>query len=272
MRKSIATAAIVAMSLAGLRADVTLVQTMTMEGAAAAALGGGKLPRITMRIKGQKSRADIEMNGQTVTSITDLASKQVILLNSANKTATITTPESVAAGGAPVPMPAIDVTFKATGKSQTIDGQVCDEHSLMMTMSMADVVAQGQAPPEAAAMMKDVKMVMNGSTWIARSAPGAAEFAAFNKAALDSKLLGAVTGMGSGKSGPMDKLMEASAAAPGLPYMTEITMQFDGTGPMVDAMKQMGPMKILQKISSVSTEPVADEMFAIPADYRIEKK
>src|SRR5918992_372227 len=123
----------------------------------------------------------------------------------------------------------------------------------------------GQVPPEAAAMMKDVKMMMDGSIWIARSAPGASEFSAFNKAALESKLLGAVAGMTPGKSGPMDKLIEAWAAAPGLPYLTEITMQFEGTGPMVDAMKQMGGMKMVQKIASVSTDAVADDIFAIPA-------
>ena len=269
MRKAITTAAIVAMSLVGLRADVTVVQTMTMEGAAAAAMGGGMLPRITMRIKGQKSRADIEMNGQTITSISDIATRQVVLLNSATKTATIMTPSSP---GKDLPMPNIDVTVKPTGKSQTIEGQTCDEHSLAMSMNMADVMPKGQVPPEAAAMMADVKMVMNGSIWIAKTAPGASEFAAFNKAALDSNLFAALTGMQTNGSGPMDKLLKASASAPGLPYLTEITMQFEGTGPMVEAMKQMGQMKMIQKISSVSTAPVADDIFTIPADYKVEKK
>lgn len=266
MRKAITTAAIVAMSLVGLRADVTVVQTMTMEGAAAAAMGGGMLPRITMRIKGQKSRADVEINGQTISSISDIATRQIVLLNSATKTATIMTPNS----GTSMPMPNIDVTVKPTGKSQTIEGQTCDEHSLAMTLNMAEVMPQGQVPPEAAAMMADVKMVMNGSIWIAKSAPGASEFAAFNKAAIDSNLMAALTG-GNG-AGPMDKLLKATAAAPGLPYLTEIMMQFEGTGPMVDAMKQMGPLKMVQKISSVSTAPVADDLFTIPADYKVEKK
>ena len=267
MRKAITTAAIVAMSLVGLRADVTLVQTMTMEGAAAAAMGGA-LPRITMRIKGQKSRADVEMNGQTISSISDVATKQVVLLNSATKTATVMSPASPGT----LQMPKIDVTFKPTGKSQTIEGQQCDEHSVAMTLNMTDVMPQGQMPPEAAAMMADVKMVMNGSIWIAKGAPGASEYAAFNKAALESKLFAALTGMPAGRGGPMEKLLEAAAAAPGLPYLTEMTIAFEGAGPMVDAMKQMGPMKMIQKISSVSTASVADEMFTIPADYTVEKK
>jgi hypothetical protein len=120
--------------------------------------------------------------------------------------------------------------------------------------------------------MQDVKMVMNGSIWIARSGPGAAEFAAFSKAALDSKLLGALTGMPSGTSGPMEKMMQASASAPGLPYLAEATMTLEGSGPMVEAMNQMGPMKIVQKISSVSTDLLGDELFVIPEGYTVEKK
>jgi hypothetical protein len=235
MRNWFVTALVVALTFVSLGADVTMVQTLTMEGAAAQVTGGAPMPQITMRIKGQKSRADIDTNGQIVTSIVDLDARQVIVLNSTTKTATITTPASVAAGGAPVTMPQMEVSFKPTGKTQTIEGHLCEEHAIAMSMSMDQFMAQGQARPEAAAMMQGVKMVMDGSVWIARSAPGAAEFAAFNKAAMASKLLASVTGFMAGKSGGLDKLMEAAAAAPGLPYLTEITMSFEGTGPMVEA-------------------------------------
>ncbi|HJR59187.1 MAG TPA: hypothetical protein VJ813_07315 [Vicinamibacterales bacterium] len=272
MKKWLVSVAVVFVCLTAVHADVTVVQTMKMEGAAAQAMGGAPMPRITMRIKGQKSRAEIDTNGQVVTSIVDLAARQVIVLNSTTKTATVTTPASVAAGGAPVAMPKMDISLKPTGKTQTIDGQQCEEHVMAMSMAMAQFMGQGQVPPEAAAMMQDVKMVMDGSVWIARSAPGAAEFTAFNKAAINSNLLNSVAGLMGGKSGGLDKLMEAAAAAPGLPYLTEITMSFEGTGPMVDAMKQMGPMKMIQTLASVSTDPIADDLFTIPAGYTVEKK
>src|SRR5690606_30918325 len=117
MRKAIATAAIVAMSLVGLRADVTVVQTMSMEGAAAAAMGGAALPRLTIRIKGQKARSDVDMNGQTISSIADLTKKQLVLLNTASKAARIVTAESPAGAA----MPDVDFTYKATGKTRTIE-------------------------------------------------------------------------------------------------------------------------------------------------------
>lgn len=271
MRKWLVTAVALAISFVSIRADVTLTQTMTMEGAAAAAMGGAQLPRITMRIKGQKSRADIEMNGQTVTSITDLAARQVITLNAATKTATITTPESVAAGGDPLVVPNLSMTFKATGQTRAIEGQQCEEHQFTMKMSMAEMMG-GQLPPEAATMMQDVTMMMEGSMWVAPAAPGAAEFTAFKKAAVESKLLSAITGMPAGKSGGLDKVMEAAAKLPGVPYLTDISMSFEGTGPVVEVMKQMGAVKMIQKMSNVSTDAIPDEMFRVPEGYTVEKK
>ena len=116
-------------------------------------------------------------------------------------------------------------------------------------------------------------MVMNGSMWVAKSAPGAAELMAFNKAAMASKLLSRdQRACKPGQSGGMDKLMAATASAPGVPYLTEITMTVRGHRPIAQAMRQMGPMKMIQKASSVSTEAIADDMFRLPEGYTIEKK
>jgi hypothetical protein len=271
MRKAFLACAFVAVCLAPLRADITTVQVMTMEGAAAGMMQPGQLPKITQRIKGMKARTEVEAMGQTTVAITDLTQKQVILLQPGTKVAQVFSPGSVAAGGKAVAVPDMDVSFKATGKSQTIDGQQCDEHTFAMKLSMADM-AGGQLPPEAAAAMKDVVMIMNGSMWVAKSAPGAAEVAAFNKAAVSSNLLSAISGMQPGQTGGMDKMMAAVASAPGVPYLTEITMTVEGSGPMVEAMSKMGPIKMVQKTSSVSTAAIADDLFRIPEGYTIEKK
>ena len=270
MKKCLTTALAVALSVTAVLADVTVTQTMTMEGPSAAMMQGAQLPRMTMRIKGRKSRTDIDMNGTTISSIADLDAGHVVLLNAANRTATVTSPATVAAGGAPIPMPKVDLSLKPTGKSQSIAGQSCDEHAFTMTLHMAEMMTQ--LPPEAAAAVKDVRMVMNGSFWVAKAAPGADEFAAFSKAAAQSKLLSSVMGAVPGMSGGIDKLIEAASTAPGLPYLTEMTMSLEGTGPMVEAMKAMGGMKMVQRIDSVSTAPLADDLFRIPEGYTIEKK
>ena len=272
MKKAIAVAVFLSLALVSVSADVTLVQKTTMEGPAAGMVQPGQLPTITMRIKGMKSRNEIVMMGQTVTAIADLAQKQVVLLQSDKKTAQVITPESVSAGGRPLPVPDVQFSLKSTGKTQTIDGVECAEHGFTMAMDLASFAPAGQMQPDAAAMLKDVKMRINGSMWIARDVPGAAELMAYNKAALDSKLLSAISGLPAGQSGGMEQLMTAAASAPGIPYLTEMTMVLEGTGPIVEAMKQMGTMKIVQKTTSVSTESIPDELFRIPDGYTIEKK
>ena len=271
MKKLVVTASLVALALVPLRADVTIVQTMTMEGPMAA-MAGGQLPKITTRIKGTKARSDIESPALNIVSIADLAQNQVIILNSQTKIAQVITPESAAAAQSKIGMPNIDASLKPTGKSQTIDGQVAHEHLFSMSLNMAEMSGQSQLPPEAAEMMKDVTMAMNGSIWIAKDVPGTDEYLAYMKSALKSGLTSAFSGMKPGQnSAGMEKLMAAVSAAPGVPLLTELTMTVEGTGPMVDAMKQMGPMKMIQKTSSISTDAISDDLFKIPEGYTIQK-
>ena len=58
MRRWLLTIGVAALCLVPLHADVTIVQTMTVEGPMAGAIGG-TLPTMTMRIKGNKARADV---------------------------------------------------------------------------------------------------------------------------------------------------------------------------------------------------------------------
>jgi hypothetical protein len=269
MRRWVASAAIAALCMAPLGADVTVTQTTTIEGGVASAMQGAT-PKMVMRIKGSKMRSDIEAMGQTTTMIVDVATKQTTILNPATKTAQIISAEAAAAA-MPDTLPKMDVSFKSTGQSRTIEGAQCDEHTFTMKMEMSELGAGGQMPPEAMAMMKDVHMMVNGVLWIAKSGPGTADYLAFQKAAIAANLGSVLTGMGQQKGG-VDKMLAAATSAPGLPYLSEINTSFAGSGPMVQMMQQMGTMKITQKVTSVSTDAIADDQFQVPADYKVEKK
>jgi hypothetical protein len=264
MRTWLVTLVVLGFCSVPLRADLRVTQSRTVEGPAAVLMPAAGLPKVTMRIKGMKARTDVETYGHTVTAITDVETQQVMMLRTGSNIARVITPESVAAGG-PWQTPHIVVSLKLTGKSRMINGVSCDEHSFTMRMDMASL-PNPHIPPEA---MKGVSMRMNGSIWIGRSsAPGAAEWMAFNKAALDSKLLSAITGVASEPW--MDKLHEVSAAA-GIPYLTEMTTRYEGSGPMMDVMQGMGDMKMVQKVT-VSTAPIAADLFTLPAGYTLEKR
>ena len=89
MKKLCTTVTILALALAPLRADLTITQTITMEGAMAAQMGGAK-PTMVMKIKGNKVRSDADIMGNTVSSIMDLETRELIVLNTAAKTAQVT--------------------------------------------------------------------------------------------------------------------------------------------------------------------------------------
>src|SRR5262245_52861894 len=84
MRRCFVTFAVVALSSAALRADVTVTTTSTLEGAIAAMMLGAA-PRTTMRIKGTKARMDVEIMGQGFAMITDLGTKQITMLMPSQK-------------------------------------------------------------------------------------------------------------------------------------------------------------------------------------------
>ena len=274
MKRWLTTILAIACCSAIVRADVTVVQTTTIEGGMAAMSGGGAntSSTLTTRIKGLKSRTDLEGGPIQMVAISDVAAKQVIVLNVAQKTATISSPTAPPAGAAAA-AGAIDSTITPTGKSQVIDGVKCNEYKIATSINLSDVAAgQGQMPPEAAAMMQGMKMVMTGSIWVAKDVPGAADYFAFQKAVAAADMV-AMMGRASGLSFPgMEKMTKAMGSLDGLSYLTEILMNVEGTGQMADMMKQMGAMKITTRVSSIKTEALGDDLFKVPEGFTIVKK
>jgi hypothetical protein len=69
----------------------------------------------------------------------------------------------------------------------------------------------------------------------------------------------------------LEGLITGFAEAPGIPYLTELTMVMEGSGKIVEFMKQMGEMKIISRVTSVSTDGLDDTVFAVPEGYKIVK-
>jgi hypothetical protein len=212
--------------------------------------------------------------GQSIATVADIATKRVMLLHPADKTVQFIQVRAASAGTTPpVPVPKMEGTLKPTGQKQSIDGVSCDEYAFTMTLSMGEMAGGGQMAPEAADMLKDMRVLMNGSVWMAKTAAGAAEYAAVTKAMMDAQLAGLVTGAASGlSSNGMDKVMRGLTGSEGMPYLTEMTMSVEGSGPAADMMKQMGAMKITTKVTGVSTDAISDDLFAPPADYTVIKQ
>lgn len=275
MKRWSATLLVLAVCSAVVHADVTIVQKTTAEGgmaSMAAQAGGMPTPTITTRIKGSKGRTDVELGNANfpanVSTISDAVAKQVVLLDHNQKTARVS--NGAPTPGAPAPNVKVDGTVAPTGQTQTIDGLKCDEYTFTTSMSLGDV-GGAQVPPEAAAAMQGITMVMKGSMWVAKDAPGAAEYAAYQKAMSAADLSTAAMGATGVNLPGMDKMAKAMAGVQGVPVLTEVTMTIEGQGQMADMMRQMGAMKVTTKVLSVKTDSIADDVFQVPAGYQVIK-
>lgn len=274
MKRSFATLLVFAICSAAVRADVTVAQTTTMEGSLAAMGGANSAPKITTRVKGTKSRTDVELPNGPGSTIVDLVAKQIILLVHDQKTAQIVEGSSAAAPApAETPGAKVEAPLTATGKSQVIDGIPCDEYTLTMSLPMS-VITAGRVPPETAAMLKDFTITMKGSLWVAKpkDAPAvAAEYIAFTQAIAKSDLDASAMVTGVNIPG-IDKMMKAMFGVEGLTYQTVMDFSIDGgSGELAGLIKQMGNMKITTKVTSVTGDPVGDEVFKVPEGYTVIK-
>jgi hypothetical protein len=274
MRRWLAAITIATLFTAPLSADVAITTTTTIEGGMAA-MTGGLNPKVVTRIKGTRSRTEVELGAQTFATLLDVASGQAFLLRPDQKTAQLIDPKAMLPpGAAAMPMPRLETSVKPTGQTRQIDGARCEEYVISVKMDMSPMAAgRGAAPPGAAAMFKDLRMSMTGSAWVAASAPGAAEYLAFQKSA--SKVAAAAFAGANGGSGlpaGLDRLLSGFSEAPGIPYLTEMVMTFEGNAQVAEAMRQMGQMKITSRVTGVSVEPQPDALFSVPPDYTVVKK
>jgi hypothetical protein len=256
---------IVGLSHAAARADVTLTMTNTIEGPMAA-LTGGSAPSMTLRIQGQKSRTDMEVMGRTFATISDVAGKQMVVLDPGEKTVRRMPldPPGVPAAG-PTAMPKMDVSVEPTGRTEQIAGQACEEFRIAIIMDMSQV-GTALANPDVRDAMKDMRMVMRGATWISRSSPAATEFLKFQESARAAGLANPTNLFGN--QGAPDPIAQAVARGEGLPCLSEIEMNYEGTGPMIEMMKKMGTMKVTSRLTAISLDPIAADMFVVPSDYQ----
>jgi hypothetical protein len=271
MKRWLATVVVFAVCSAVVRADVTIVQTTTVEGGIAAMGGTNMSPKITNRVKGMKARSDMEMPNVNASSITDVATKQLIVLRHDQKTAQVLSgPAAASTAPAATTTVKLDASVTPTGKSQVIDGIKCDEYTFATTMALGEMTGQ-QMPPEAAEMLKDLSMVMKGSVWVAKDVPGAAEYIAFQKAMARADMASSAMKVSGVNIPGMDKMMKAMAGIDGMAYMTVMDLTIEGSGQMADMMKQMGPMKITTRTTSIKTDALGDDLFKVPEGYTIVK-
>jgi hypothetical protein len=256
MRRLLISAALVISLAAPATADVTVTATTSGKGMGAAA----DAQSITY-IKGGRMRADTQMGDQQLSTIIDLEKQQLITINHKKKEAEVhdlaklSQEMQQAVKGSP------RVSFTPNGQTRQILDQSCAGYDVRIEMPFAAGGGEGM----------DMNVVLSGPVWIAKGAPGSADYAAFYKQAADKGMFftdprQARAAPGQAKS--MAEMYRAVAETGGVPYAMDISIKFEGQGPMAAMMSRMGSSSMTTTVTNVSAAPLGAELFAVPAGFK----
>ena len=236
-------------------ADVTLKSKGGATGMVGAMAGD-----MTQYIKGLKIRIDqTSGKGRQTTSIIDMGSKQMIVLNHDTKEAEVIDMTSIGASLEKAGVSDITTSITPTTQTRQIAGQTCTVYDLKIAVPM----------PIAKTAMT---MVMSGPQCLVKNGPGQADFQAFYRAAAEKGgFLDANQAKGRPETAKAMVDMYRKMAELGVPFSTEMKMSVEGAGPMADMMKKMDNT-ITTEVTSVSTATIDPTMFDVPAGYKVSKR
>jgi len=226
-------------------ADVTMKMTMTTA-------GGPMSVNVTSTtyIKGGKMRVDADTMGRQMTVVVDVPAKTALTYDHTNKQIE---PVSQVGGLGQLPMEFGEavVSLKPNGQVKDLLGQSCAGYDLTVSLPLT---LNGET----------VTMRMAGLAWVVAKGPVVEEYRAFYRSSLAAGLYAAP-----GAQGPTAKAfveMQKAMTEAGIPIEQDMQVSFEGTGQMAQAMGQM-QLTMVMKVTSILTDPVADDLFAAPVGY-----
>lgn len=227
-------------------ADVTVTSTISVVAGPMNADG-----TMVSAMKGTKYRSDIKVMTQDASILIDAAAKQQWVINHATKEIQPFDP-SQAAAGMPMTFGEGKTSLTPNGQTKDVLGHACKGYTLEAAMPLT---IGGET----------LTLKLGGPVWIANDGPTIAEYKAAQKAIVAAGLSTSIIGQG-----PQAKAMveaNKALAEAGLPMEQELRMTMEGSGPMAQAMGQMGTMTLTTKVTALSGDPVPDAKFAFPEGY-----
>jgi hypothetical protein len=242
-------------------ADVTVKQTTGGKGMGISGQTSG-----VSYIKGNKMRSDVVMGDKTQSMIIDIDAQKMYVFDSKKKEADVW---DMATFGAEISKSVntsnAKTSFKPNGQKKQIAGHAANGYDMEVSM---DAAFGGS---------KDMNMTftLQGPVWIVPNAPGSADYARFYKAAVEKGFIfgdprAAKAQPGQAKA--MAEMYNQMAAAGGIPYETDVQIKMGGGGPMGGILAKMGNVTMTTTVDSVEVGPLADDLFAPPAGYKLTPK
>ena len=238
----VASAVACAAIAAPVSADVTVRSRTVQED------NGGRIAEVTEYRKGLKMRTDSSAPGMTRASIIlDVRTGYTVMLWHDSKTATehdfYQTPKLPAEKSVAATPPSVT----PTSQTRKIAGSTCTVYQFRASYPMGGIEMSGPAT-----------VVVEGSMCLVKDGPGQADFLQIHRALAerargDNSLL----------------ITNLEVAALGVPFASEMTVSVGGNAPNAERRKIVSHTT---EVTSISTEPIPDSIFEIPAEYTVTKR
>ncbi len=243
-------------------ADVTIKQTNTGKG-----MGVSGTTASTSYIKGNKMRMDTVQGDKTISMIFDIDAQKMYMFESKKKDAEVWDMGSFAHEiGTSVDTANMKVSLKPNGQTKEIAGKTATGYDMDISI------------PATMGGNKEMTLVVSltGPTWIVKGAPGTPDFLRFYKAAADKGWVFSDPRVAKASPGParaMAEMYRQLAEAGGIPYETQMDIKMGGgSGPLAGILAKMGNMSTSSMVESIDTAPLPDDLFAVPAGYKVNTK
>ena len=245
-------------------ADVTIKMTTGGRGMGLSGNAAG-----TTYIKGNKMRTDLQMGDKIQTTIFDLDGQMMYMFDSKKKEADVW--EMAAFGaqlGQQVDATNIKASVKPNGKNKAFGTRTADGYDIEVSV------------PANMGGNKDQQMTvtLTGPVWIVKDAPGTADYNQFYRAAAEKGwILGdprAAKGQ-PGQAKAMTEMYRQFAEIGGVAYETDIQVKMGmggGGGPLGGLLGKIGNITMTTVVNDVQAGPLADDLFAPPAGYKLNPK
>jgi len=239
-------------------ADVTIKATGTGKG-----LGMSGTTTSTTYIKGLKMRTETVMGSKTHTTIFDVENQKMYLFDSKKKEADVWDMAAFSQEiSSAISAEGMQTSIKPNGQTKSIAGQNTDGYDMEIVV-----------PATVGGM--SVTIMLAGTTWIAKGAPGTADYAAFYNGAAEKGWIFTDPRAAQGSPGQakaMAEMYREFAKLGGVPYESQIDIKPQGEGMLAGIMARMVGVSTTTTTESVDTAALVDELFQPPADYELKQR
>jgi hypothetical protein len=261
MTRSIPLVVLAFVALAPAQADVTLKATATGKG-----LGmSGTTSNVTY-IKGLKMRSEAASGKASNVTIFDVDAQKMYIVNDKKKEVDVwdmgaftqELSKSVSTEG-------VHASMTPNGQTKTLHGHTAEGYNVEITVP-ATLGGPGGMP---------ITMLLTGVSWIAKGAPGSADYAAFYKGAAEKGWIFSDPRAAQGAPGQakaMAQMYSEFSKIGGMPLETQMDIKATGEGPVAAMMAKMGGVSTTTTIDSVETGPIDDALFQVPPGYTVKER